>query len=82
MRCSAISTQKRSPPSKNLVCLQLGKAKGDLAAAEFAAAESAALLREVVEGRCETLGNRHPDTLGSIDHLDILLEAKGDLGAA
>jgi hypothetical protein len=50
-------------------------AKGDLAAAE-------PLLREALEGRRETFGNRHPDTLISISNLGVLLKAKGDLAAA
>jgi len=32
--------------------------------------------------RRETLGNRHPSTLDSINNLGLLLEAKGDLAAA
>jgi hypothetical protein len=32
--------------------------------------------------RRETLGNRHPDTLASINNLGTLLMAKGDLAAA
>ena len=44
-------------------------AKGDLAAAET-------LLRGVVEGRGETLGSRHPNTLRSIDNLNMLLKKK------
>jgi hypothetical protein len=32
--------------------------------------------------RRETLGNRHPDTLNSINNLGTLLRAKGDLAAA
>ena len=51
------------------------KAKGDLAAAE-------PLLREVLEVRREILGNRHSDTLRSINNLGVLLYAKGDLAAA
>ena len=50
-------------------------AKGDLAAAE-------PLLREVLEGRRDTLGNRHPNTLTSISNLCNLLKIKGDLAAA
>ena len=30
----------------------------------------------------ETLGNRHPNTLNSINNLGMLLKAKGDLAAA
>ena len=30
----------------------------------------------------ETLGHRHPNTLGSINNLSLLLQAKGDLAAA
>ena len=51
------------------------KDKGDLAAAE-------PLNREALEARRETLGNRHPDTLISINNLGQLLQAKGDLTAA
>jgi hypothetical protein len=50
-------------------------AKGDLAAAE-------ALCREALEGRRETLGNRHPHMFTSINSLGGLLLAKGDLAAA
>ena len=50
------------------------QAKGDLAAAE-------PLLREAFEGRHETLGSRHPDTLGSSNNLSLLLQAKGHLAA-
>ena len=32
--------------------------------------------------RRATLGNRHPNTLGSINNLGALLHAKGDLAAA
>ena len=49
--------------------------KGDLAAAE-------PLLREALEGQCQTLGNRHLSTLTSISGLGQLLMAKGDLSAA
>ena len=49
--------------------------KGDLAAAE-------PLYREALEGRRETLGNRHPDTLASRNSLGALLQDKGDLAAA
>ena len=41
-------------------------AKGDLTAAEL-------LLREALEVRRETLGNRHPHTLISIGNLRVLL---------
>ena len=51
------------------------RAKGDLAAAE-------SLSREALEGRRETLGNRHPSTLTSIGSLGLVLKAKGDLAAA
>ena len=51
----------------NLGMLLLGK--GDLAAAE-------PLLREALEMRGETLGSRHPQTLISIDNLNVLLNAK------
>ena len=51
------------------------KDKDDLAAAE-------PLLREALEVKRETLGNRHPDTLLSINNLGSLLQAKGDLAAA
>ena len=40
------------------------------------------MLREALEGRRETLGNRHPSTLISINDLGVLLKAKGDLAAA
>ena len=49
--------------------------KGDLAAAE-------PLSREALEVSRETLGNRHPDTLISINNLSTLLHDKGDLAAA
>ena len=42
------------------------QAKGDLAAAE-------SLLREALEVRRETLGNRHPRTLNSTNNLGVLL---------
>ena len=48
---------------------------GDLAASE-------PLLREALDVRRETLGNRHPRTLASIRDLGNLLKAKGDLAAA
>ena len=51
------------------------RAKGDLAAAE-------PLLREALEVKRETLGNRHPSTLTSINNLAMLLKGKGDLAAA
>ena len=51
------------------------RAKGDLAAAE-------PLLREALEARRETLGDRHPDTLISINSLGVLLKEKGELAAA
>jgi hypothetical protein len=50
-------------------------AKGDLAAAEL-------LLREALQGSRETLGDRHPHTLGCINNLGMLRKAKGDLAAA
>ena len=40
------------------------------------------LYREALEVRRETLGNRHPHTLASINNLGGLLRAKGDLAAA
>ena len=49
--------------------------KGDLAIAE-------PLCREALEVSRETLGNRHPDTLISINNLGVLLHTKGDLAAA
>ena len=51
------------------------KAKDDLAAAE-------PLLREALGVKRETLGNRHPSTLASINNLGTLLLEKGDLTAA
>ena len=50
-------------------------AKGDLAAAE-------SLYREALEVQRETLGDRHPDTLISMDNLGVLLQDTGDLAAA
>jgi tetratricopeptide (TPR) repeat protein len=44
--------------------------------------EAEPLFREALEVRRETLGNRHPSTLGYINNLGTLLEAKGDLAAA
>ena len=49
-------------------------AKGDLVAAE-------PLIREALEARRETLGDRHPSTLHSINSLGELLQDKGDLAA-
>ena len=40
------------------------------------------LHREAVATSRETVGSRHPDTLGSISNLGQLLRAKGDLAAA
>ena len=51
------------------------KEKGDLGAAE-------PLLREDLKLSRETLGDRHPVTLTSMDNLGMLLQAKGDLAAA
>eukprot|EP00964_Phaeocystis_antarctica_P024586 scaffold13773_cov68-Phaeocystis_antarctica.AAC.2 len=51
------------------------KAKGDLATAEPLYREALGVLRE-------TLGNRHPDTLGTIYNLGSLLEDKGELSVA
>ena len=50
-----------------LVLQRISMAKGELA--------------EALEGRRETLGNRHPRTLVSIGNLSMLLRAKGDLAA-
>ena len=44
--------------------------------------EAEPLFREALEMNRETLGNRHPSTLGSINNLGLLLVAKGDLAAA
>ena len=44
--------------------------------------EAEPLCREVLEVERDTLGNRHPDTLGSINNLGMLLKDKGDLAAA
>ena len=44
--------------------------------------EAEALCRKALEVALETHGNRHPDTLSSINNLGTLLEAKGDLAAA
>ena len=44
--------------------------------------EAELLVREVLEVLRATLGNRHPDTLGSINNLGLLLKDKGDLAAA
>ena len=49
--------------------------KGDLASAQ-------PLYCEALEVQRETLGDRHPDTLASINNLGGLLRAKGDLAAA
>ena len=46
----------------------------------FAAAEP--LLRELLQSRRKTLGDRHPDTLSSINDLGQLLLDEGDLAAA
>ena len=40
------------------------------------------LLREALEVQRGTLGDRHPDTLTSINNLGLLLQTKGDLAAA
>ena len=48
------------------------KDKGNLAAAE-------PLFREALEGRRETLGDRHPSTVASRNHLGALLQKMGDL---
>ena len=40
------------------------------------------LYREVLGGRRETLGDRHPDTLTSISNLGTLLKASCDLNGA
>jgi tetratricopeptide (TPR) repeat protein len=44
--------------------------------------EAVPLFREALEIDRETLGDRHPNTLASINNLGHLLEAKGDLAAA
>jgi len=44
--------------------------------------EAEPLHREALEVSRETLGDRHPNTLGSISNLGALLYAKGDLAAA
>ena len=44
--------------------------------------EAEQLYRKALEVALETHGNRHPDTLSSINNLGTLLEAKGDLAAA
>ena len=44
--------------------------------------EAEPLYRKALEVAHETHGNRHPDTLSSINNLGTLLEAKGDLAAA
>ena len=44
--------------------------------------EAEPLSHEVLEVERETLGNRHPSTLISINNLGSLLQAKGDLAAA
>ena len=41
-----------------------------------------ALFREALEGRRETLGDRHPHTLDSIYGLGMLLQTQGRLGDA
>ncbi len=51
------------------------RAQGDLAGA-------APLLREALQVRRETLGNRHPNTLISIGNLGMLLRTQGDLEGA
>ena len=49
--------------------------KGDLAGAE-------PLWVEALQARCETLGDRHPSTLTSLNNLGMLQKAKGDLAGA
>ena len=44
--------------------------------------EAEPLYREAVKVSRETVGDRHPDTLGSINNLGTLLWDKGDLAAA
>ena len=51
------------------------KAQGDLDGA-------APLLREALEACRGTLGDGHPDTLGSIYNLGLVLEARGELDGA
>ena len=41
-----------------------------------------ALYREALQARRETLGDKHPDTLGSINNLANLLKDQGDLEGA
>ena len=44
--------------------------------------EAEPLYREALEGRRETLGNRHQNTVASLSNLASLLREKGDLTAA
>jgi nephrocystin-3 len=55
--------------------LQLG---GFLSAAGHYGAFTEALYRRALEGREIALGAEHPDTLGSVNNLGVLLKAKGD----
>ncbi|CAK0820164.1 unnamed protein product [Prorocentrum cordatum] len=54
---------------------KLLKAQGDLAGAE-------PLLREALQASREVLGDRHPDTLTSVNDLAMRLQAQGDLAGA
>ena len=44
--------------------------------------EAEPLCHEALEWRRETLGDRHPDTLSSINDLGVLLQTQGDLASA
>ena len=66
--------QRRTSPLMGMLG-RLLQAQGDLDGA-------AVLLREALEARRETLGDRHPHTLTSINNLGLLLQAQGDLDGA
>ena len=58
-----------------MVAVTLGDDAGDLDGAEV-------LLREALQARREKLGDRHKDTLVSINSLGKLLHTQGDLDGA
>uniref|UniRef100_A0A0G4F4S4 Uncharacterized protein n=1 Tax=Chromera velia CCMP2878 TaxID=1169474 RepID=A0A0G4F4S4_9ALVE len=73
-----LTDRKRKGPKGSTLLNNLGlllQDQGDLQGAEK-------LLREALEVRRQTLGDRHPHTLISINHLGMLLNDQGDLQGA
>ena len=77
-RATALARMPREERATSVLQNQLGLLLNDQGKLD----EAGGLFREALEARRATLGDRHPDTLGSIHNLGRLLHDQGRLGEA